>query len=90
MLSHLRLQCKFANIRLFQRAFSPASTIALIGLCKPPALPVVMTSKYIYHKACLFNLLTVSESFTVISTHPGTKPLRNAFFTDLRFDHAQQ
>ena len=43
MLSHLRLQCKFANVRLFQRAFSPASTIALIGLSKPPALPVVIT-----------------------------------------------
>lgn len=40
--------------------------------------------------AQLFIFSTKFAAFTVISTHPGTKPLRNAFLTDLRFDQAQQ
>ena len=38
----------------------------------------------------LFIFSTKLAAFSVISTHPGTKPLRNAFLTDFRFDQAQQ
>lgn len=34
---------QICKCQTFQRAFSPASTMPLYDLCKPPALPVVMT-----------------------------------------------